>query len=167
MLEQEIDNLVVQFYNSFSMNLEEKIAEDLKSAMKAKDQASMRAIRAIKSAILLKKTDGSGTTLDSDGEIKLLQKLVKSRKESLEIYRKQNREDLAKVELEEIEVIGKYLPEEMTAEEVEELVSKAIEEVGAGSMRDMGKVMGIVSKRAAGRANGKLLADLVKNKLSE
>ncbi len=167
MLEQEIDNLVVQFYNSFSMNLEEKIAEDLKSAMKAKDQASMRAIRAIKSAILLKKTDGSGTTLDSDGEIKLLQKLVKSRKESLEIYRKQNREDLAKVELEEIEVIGKYLPKEMTAEEVEELVSKAIEEVGAGSMRDMGKVMGIVSKRAAGRADGKLLADLVKNKLSE
>lgn len=140
--------------------------QDLKVAMKQKDQASMRAIRAIKSAILLRKTDGSGTEITDEEEIKLLQKLVKSRKESLDIYQKQNREDLAKVEEEEIIVIEKYLPAAMNEQEAEQMVIDIITETGAVGMKDMGKVMSLASSRAAGRVDGKFLAQLVRNKLS-
>jgi len=148
------------------MSLENRIMKDLKEAMKAKDQASMRAIRAIKSAILLKQTDGSGTEITADDEIKLLQKLVKSRKESLDIYQKQNRQDLAQVEQEEISVIEQYLPTAMSKEEAETLVSEIISETGASSMKDMGTVMSIASTRASGRIDGKFLAQLVRSKLN-
>ena len=148
------------------MSLEEKIMQDLKEAMKAKDEAALRGIRAIKSAILLAKTDGSGNAIDEAREIQMLQKLVKQRKESLEIYEKQNREDLAKVEREEIAVIEKYLPKQMDAEELTAALKQIIEEVGASSAKDMGKVMGAASKAFAGKADGKLISEIVKQLLA-
>jgi uncharacterized protein YqeY len=148
------------------MSLQDRITPDLKAAMRAKDQASLRGIRAIKNAILLQQTDGSGTSLDEAGEIALLQKLVKSRQESLAIYEKQGREDLARPEREEIEVISRYLPEPMTDAEVEAMVREVIEQTGASSLRDMGKVMGQANARAAGRADGKQIAATVKRLLA-
>jgi len=147
------------------MTLEERIIADMKTAMKAKDKVTLRGIRAIKSAIMLQKTDGTGTGLDADGEIAMLQKLVKSRQDSLDIYMKQNREDLAVTEREEIEVISKYLPEQLSDDELGALIDKVIATTGASSMRDMGKVMGMANKEAAGRADGKTIAALVKAKL--
>jgi len=147
------------------MTLEQRITADMKTAMKAKDKVSLRGIRAIKSAILLQKTDGSGKELDADGEISLLQKLVKSRQDSLDIYTKQNREDLAVTEREEIEVISKYLPEQLSEAELGALIDEVITKTGASSMKDMGKVMGMANKQAAGRADGKTIASLVKQKL--
>lgn len=147
------------------MSLENKINSDLKEAMKSKDKVSLRGIRAIKSAILLQKTDGSGVELDEAGEIKLLQKLIKQRKDSLEIYEKQQREDLAQNEREEIEVIARYLPKQFTPEELEEKLKEIITQVGATSMKDMGKVMGIASKQFAGKADGKTISTIVKKLL--
>ena len=144
------------------MSLEKTIMTDLKAAMKAKDQAALRGIRAVKSAILLEKTSGSGKELTAEDEIKMLQKLVKQRKDSQEIYIKEGREDLAAKEAEEIEVIQKYLPEQMSDETLEKEVKAIIEEVGATSMKDMGKVMGLASKRFAGRAEGKAISAKVK-----
>jgi len=148
------------------MSLEEKIMQDLKEAMKAKDEAALRGIRAIKSAILIAKTDGSGNAIDEAKEIQMLQKLVKQRKESLEIYEKQNREDLAKVEMEEIAVIEKYLPKQMDAAELTEALKVIISQVGASSAKDMGKVMGAASKEFAGKADGKLISEIVKQLLA-
>ncbi len=148
------------------MSLEAKITNDLKTAMKAKDQVSLRGIRAIKSALLLLKTDGSGDEVTEDKEIKLLQKLVKQRKDSLEIYEKQDREDLAKTEREEIAVIEKYLPAQMGVEELEGIIKGIIEQTGAESMKDMGKVMGMASKQLAGKADGKTISSVVKSLLS-
>ena len=148
------------------MSLEQKIMQDLKTAMKAKDQASLRGIRAIKSAIQLAKTDGSGTEIDAGAEIKMLQKLVKQRQDSLNIFEEQGREDLAQVEREEIEVIQRYLPEQMSDEVLEQKLREIIERVGAESMRDMGKVMGIASKEFAGKADGKTISAKVKALLS-
>jgi uncharacterized protein YqeY len=148
------------------MTLEERIIADMKTAMKAKDKVSLRGIRAIKSAIMLQKTDGTGAELDADGEIAMLQKLVKSRQDSLDIYTKQNREDLAVTEREEIEVISKYLPEQLSEDELGALIEGIIAKTGASSMRDMGKVMGMANKEAAGRADGKTIAALVKAKLA-
>ena len=137
----------------------------LKEAMKAKDQAALRSIRAIKAAILIQKTDGSGASLDEAGEIKLLQKLVKQRKDSLEIYEKQNRPDLAATEREEIAVIERFLPEQMDGAELEAVLKSIIEKTGANSMKDMGKVMGMASKQLAGRADGKTISTVVKRLL--
>ena len=148
------------------MTLEEKINSDLKAAMKAKDKVSLRGIRAIKSEILLLKTDGSGEELNDEKEIKLLQKLVKQRKDSLEIYEKQNREDLAVKEREEIAVIEKYLPQQMNAAELEGIIQQIISQTGAESMKDMGKVMGMASKQLAGKADGKTISTIVKQLLS-
>lgn len=148
------------------MSLEQKIMQDLKTAMKAKDQASLRGIRAIKSAIQLAKTDGSGTEIDAGAEIKMLQKLVKQRQDSLNIFEEQGREDLAQVEREEIEVIQRYLPEQMSDEVLEQKLRDIIARVGAESMRDMGKVMGIASKEFAGKADGKTISAKVKALLS-
>lgn len=148
------------------MSLEEKIMGDLKSAMKSKDQAALRSIRAIKAAILLAKTDGSGNDVDEKAEIKILQKLVKQRQESHDIYIKQGREDLAVVEQEEIAVIQKYLPEQMSEEKIMEIVKNIIASTGASGMKDMGKVMGQASAKLAGKADGKTLAAVVKNLLS-
>lgn len=144
------------------MSLEKTIMTDLKNAMKAKDQAALRGIRAVKSAILLEKTSGSGKEITEADEIKMLQKLVKQRKDSEQIYLKEGREDLAAKEAEEIEVIQRYLPEQMSDEQLEKEVKAIIEQVGATSMKDMGKVMGIASQRFAGRAEGKAISAKVK-----
>ena len=148
------------------MSLETKINNDLKTAMKAKDQVSLRGIRAIKSAIMLQKTDGSGIELDDASEIKLLQRLIKQRKDSLEIFEKQNREDLAVKEREEIEVISKYLPEQMSLEELEQKIKEIVEQTGASSMKDIGKVMGMASQKFAGKADGKTISGIVRNLLA-
>ena len=148
------------------MTLEEKINNDLKTAMKAKDQISLRGIRAIKSAILLAKTDGTGEELNDEKEIKILQKLVKQRKDSLEIYEKQNREDLAVKEREEIGVIEKYLPKQLDESELEGILQQIISQTGAESMKDMGKVMGMASKQLAGKADGKTISTVVRRLLS-
>lgn len=147
------------------MSLETRIMADLKEAMKNKDEATKRGIRAIKAAILLQKTDGSGQVLDEAGEIKILQKLVKQRQDSLEIYEKQGREDLAAPEREEIAVIQKYLPEQMNEADLEAALKKIIEATGANSMKDMGKVMGMAQKQLAGKADGKMISIVVKRLL--
>lgn len=140
--------------------------QDLKEAMKAQDDAAKRGIRAIKAAILLAKTDGSGQALNEEREIKLLQKLVKQRRDSLEIYTTQGREDLAQTEREEIAIIEKYLPQQLEGAELEAAIRNFIEAAGATSMKDMGKVMGIASKELAGKADGKAISEVVKRLLS-
>ena len=148
------------------MSLEQKIMGDLKAAMKSKDQAALRGIRAIKAAIILTKTDGSGTVLDETGEIKLLQKLVKQRQDSLDIFKKQGREDLAKIEEEEIEVIQKFLPQQMGEDELLPIIQEIVSQTGAQGMKDMGKVMGMASQKLAGKADGKTIASIVKQLLA-
>jgi len=149
------------------MSLEEKIMEDLKIAMKAQDKASMRGLRAVKSALLLLKTDGSGREITPEREIQLLQKLVKQRRESIAIFEKENRTDLADVEKEEVAVIEKYLPEALSAEDLEKLVKEIISSSGASSMKDMGKVIGLASKELAGKADGRAISEMVKKCLAE
>ena len=150
------------------MALEQKIMTDLKTAMLAKDEAGLRSLRAVKAAILLAKTsEGAGGELKEEDEIKLLQKLVKSRKDSLEIFQQQNRQDLAKKEEEEIAVIEKFLPKQMSADEVKAELTKIIAAVGASSPADMGKVMGAATKQLAGKADGKTISALVKELLSK
>ncbi len=148
------------------MSLEERIMTDLKEAMKAKDKAALRGIRAIKSEIIKFKTSGTGDVFDDGAEIKLLQKLVKSRQDSLDIYEKQNREDLAVVEREEIAIIQKYLPEQMSMETLKEKIGEIITQTGASGMKDMGKVMGMASKSFAGKADGKTISSVVKELLA-
>ena len=147
------------------MSLEAKITTDLKTAMKAKDKVALRSIRAIKAQILLAKTDGSGKALDEAGEIKMLQKMVKQRKDSLSIFEKQNRAELAQTEREEIEVIEKYLPKQMDEGALTEFLQGVIAQTGAASMKDMGKVMGIASKQLGGKADGKTISGIVKKLL--
>jgi len=149
------------------MGLEQKIMTELKAAMLAKDEKALRSLRAIKAAILLAKTsEGAGGDLKEDDEIKLLQKLVKQRKDSLEIYEQQNRADLAVKEKEEIEVIEKFLPAQLSPEELKATISKIIADTGASSPADMGKVMGAATKQLAGKADGKTISALVKELLS-
>lgn len=149
------------------MSLEQKIMTELKAAMLAKDEAALRSLRAVKAAILLAKTsEGGSGELKEEDEIKLLQKLVKQRKDSLEIFRQQNREDLAKKEEEEIVVIEKFLPVQMSPEELKTEIEKIITTVGASSPADMGKVMGVASKQFAGKADGKTISSLVKELLA-
>ena len=147
------------------MSLKDRINQDLKTAMKAKDQMTLRGIRAIKAAILLAETDGSGKALDEQREIGLLQKLVKQRKDSLDIYEKQDREDLASKEREEIEVISRYLPEQLDESKIQELVQEIIAQVGATGMKDMGKIMGMATSKLAGRADNKTVAGIVRQLL--
>ncbi len=148
------------------MTLEEKVAIDLVTAMKAKDEVSLRSIRAIKSAITLLKTDGSGQAIDETREVLLLQKLVKTRQESLDIYEKNDRPQLATIEREEIEVIKRYLPAMMEGAELEAVIQKIVAETGATSAKDMGKVMGAANKQLAGKAEGRAISDIVKKLLS-
>ena len=141
---------------------------ELKAAMLAKDEAALRSLRAVKAAILLAKTsEGAAGELKEEDEIKLLQKLVKQRKDSLEIFQQQNRADLAKKEEEEIAVIEKFLPKQMPPEELKKEISKIIDAVGASSPADMGKVMGVAAKQFAGRADGKTISALVKELLAK
>jgi uncharacterized protein YqeY len=150
------------------MGLEHKIMTDLKAAMLAKDEAALRSLRAVKAAILLAKTaEGGRGELKEEDEIKLLQKLVKQRKDSLEIFQQQNRADLAKKEEEEIAVIEKFLPVQMSPEELKEEIARIIISVGASSPADMGKVMGVATKQFAGKADGRSVAALVKELLAK
>ena len=140
------------------MNLESKITSALKNAMRNKDQNSLVALRAIKSAILLHKTQKSSSDqLSEVDEMKILQKLVKQRKESADIYLKQNRNDLAEPELNEAKVIQQFLPKSLSEEEVKEIVKSTIDQIGAEGMKDMGKVMGLSTKNLMGRADGKMI----------
>ncbi len=148
------------------MNLEEKVMAELKEAMKAKDTVALDSIRAIKSAILLAKTDGTGKPIDDAREIQILQKLVKSRRESLEIYEKQGRTDLAATEKSQIAVIEKFLPAQMSPEEVEVVLKGILAEVGATSPKDMGKVMGAANQKLAGKADGRMISEIVKKLLN-
>jgi hypothetical protein len=134
-------------------------------AMKAKDQARLRGLRAIKAAIQLAKTEAKGKAVDEAREMQILQKLVKQRRDSLEIFEKENREDLAQKEREEIAVIETYLPKPMSPEELEAAIKAIIEETGASSMKDMGKVMGLATKKLAGKADGKAISTLVRQLL--
>ncbi len=150
------------------MSLEQKIMTDLKTAMLARDEKALRGLRAIKAAILLAKTsEGAGGALNEEDETKLLQKLVKQRKDSLEIYQQQSRADLAKKEEEEIEVIEKFLPKQLGADELQLEIKKIIAETGATSPSDMGKVMGVATKKLAGKADGKTISAAVKELLSK
>ncbi|MDB5190908.1 MAG: GatB/YqeY protein [Segetibacter sp.] len=150
------------------MNLEQKIMADMKDAMKAKNEAALRGLRAVKAAIILAKTsEGSGGELKAEDETKLLQKLVKQRKDSLEIYKQQNREDLAVKEEEEISVIEKFLPQQMSADELKAELQTIIAETGASGPGDMGKVMGAATKKLAGRADGKAISATVKELLTK
>jgi uncharacterized protein len=150
------------------MSLEQRIMAELKTAMLAKDETSTRSLRAIKAAIILAKTaEGAGGEIKEDDEMKLLQKLVKQRKDSLDIFTQQNRPDLAKREQEEIEVIEKFLPKQLSADELREEVKKIIADSGASSPAEMGKVIGLANKKLAGRADGKSISAVVKELLSK
>jgi len=150
------------------MSLEQQIMGELKTAMLAKDEKSVRSLRAIKAAIILAKTsEGAGGEINEDAEIKLLQKLVKQRKDSLEIFEQQNRTDLAQKEQEEIAVIEKFLPKQLSEDELKKLVGDIIISSGASSPADMGKVMGIATKQLAGKADGKTVSAIVKQLLSK
>ena len=149
------------------MSLELKIATALKEAMKSKNQTALTALRAVKSAILLHKTQKSTEgEFSKEDEIKILQKLVKQRKDSADIYKGQGRNDLADPELKEAELIQTFLPKALSEDEVKDVVKSIIEEIGAKGMKDMGKVMGISSKKLMGKADGKMISTIVKEFLS-
>jgi uncharacterized protein len=150
------------------MSLEQKVMADMKDAMKSKDEAALRGLRAIKAAIILAKTaEGAGGEIKEADEVKLLQKLVKQRRDSLEIYQQQHREDLALKETQEISVIEKFLPRQLSGPELEEAVKKIISATGASSAADMGKVMGAATKELAGQADGKAISAVVKSLLTQ
>jgi len=149
------------------MSLEKKVMDSMKEAMRAKDSQALEALRSIKSALLLAQTEsGTKSEISEVEEIKLLQRLVKQRKDSANIYNEQGRADLAEPELAQIEVIEKFLPEQMDVAEVEKIVTEIIADTGASSMADMGKVMGLANAKIAGKADGKTISTIVKAKLS-
>jgi len=149
------------------MSLQEEIMNALKAAMKDKDQTALAALRAVKSEILLAQTEsGSKEELTKDKEIKILSKLVKQRKDSAAIFAQQNRNDLAEPELAQAEIISQFLPAQLNESEIEKVVLDTISKTGAEGMKDMGKVMGIVSQQLAGKADGKTISNIVKAKLS-
>ena len=150
------------------MSLQESIMVALKNAMKEKNQTALKALRAIKSSILLARTEtGSSVDLTEEQELKILQKLVKQRKDSAAIYLEQNRKDLSLPELDEAKVISQFLPESLDDEEIEKIVVMVIEKIGAKGMKDMGKVMGLVTKEIAGRADGKTISTIVRHNLNQ
>ena len=149
------------------MKLIEKISEAIKASMKEKDTISLESLRAVKSALLLAQTQkGNSSGISADEEIKILQKLVKQRKESAEIYISQNRSELAEVEIDQSKIIERFLPKQLSPEEVEKIVSELINKTGASGMKDMGKIMGMASKQLSGLADGKTISNIVRNKLS-
>ncbi|OYD47440.1 glutamyl-tRNA amidotransferase [Sphingobacterium cellulitidis] len=148
------------------MSLEAKITQDIKAAMIAKDNVRLRGLRAIKAAILLANTEkGHAEALTEEGEIKVLQKLAKQRKESAEIYQQQDRKDLYTIEIEELEVIEEFLPKQLDRDAVENVVKGIIAETGATSIKDMGKVMGAANQKLAGQADGRTISEVVKSLL--
>ncbi|SFF13967.1 GatB/YqeY domain-containing protein [Thermoflexibacter ruber] len=149
------------------MSLKSKVEEAIKNAMKAKDQDTLRALRAIKSLILLAETaEGKSGELTQDEEMKLLTKAAKQRRESAEIYKQQNREDLLKKELDELAVIEQFLPKAISDEELKAKLQEIISRVGATSAKDMGKVMGVANKELAGQADGRKISEMVKTLLA-
>ena len=149
------------------MTLIEKISEAIKASMKEKNTISLESLRAVKSALLLAQTQkGNSTGISAEEEIKILQKLVKQRKESAEIYISQNRSELAEVEIDQSKIIKRFLPKQLSLEEVEKIVSELINKTGASGMNDMGKIMGMASKQLSGVADGKTISNIVRNKLS-
>jgi uncharacterized protein len=149
------------------MSLESKINEDIKVTMLARDSEKLEALRAIKAAILLEKTkEGGSGDIPEAVELKILQKLVKQRKESAEIYQSGNREDLSKKELFEAGIIETYLPKQISVEEVTGIIRKIIEQTAAVSIKDMGKVMGMASRELAGKADNKMISEVVKSLLT-
>jgi uncharacterized protein YqeY len=148
------------------MGLEQQIMAEMKDAMKAKNEALLRALRAIKAEIIKAKTEpGAGGEIDEATEQKFLQKMMKQRRDSLEIFEKQGRTDLSEKEKEEMAVIERFLPKQMSHGEIKEAVAKIIAETGASSAADMGKVMGAASKQLAGKADGKTISGIVKELL--
>jgi uncharacterized protein YqeY len=159
---------VIRFKKNHAMNLEQQIMAEMKDAMKSKDEATLRGLRAIKAEIIKAKTEpGAGGEISSEKEISMLQKMVKQRKDSLEIYQQQNRTDLAQKEQEEIAVIEKFLPKQLSADELKAELQQIISETGASSPGDMGKVMGVATKKLAGRADGKTISATVKELLAK
>jgi len=149
------------------MNLFDKVSNDIKEAMKARDKVKLETLRNIKKVFLEAKTaPGANDTLEDDAALKILAKLAKQGKESAEVFVGQNRQDLADAELAQVKVIEEYLPKQMSREEVEAAVAKIISDTGASSMKDMGKVMGAATKQLAGQADGKVISEIVKAKLS-
>ena len=149
------------------MSLQKQIMEELKTAMKSKDVVALQALRAVKSAFLLAKTEtGAGDDLTEDQEMKIIQKQVKQRKDSAAIFIEQGRQDLAEPELAEIAVLEKFLPEALSEEAIEKVVLETIAKTGAAGMKDMGKVMGMVSKQLAGQADGKTISGIVRKNLA-
>ena len=149
------------------MSLQKQIMEELKTAMKSKDTVALQALRAVKSAFLLAKTEtGAGDDLTEDQEMKIIQKQVKQRKDSAAIFVDQGRQDLADPELAEIAVLEKFLPEALSEEAIEKVVLETIAKIGAEGMKDMGKVMGMVSKQLAGQADGKTISGIVRKNLA-
>ena len=149
------------------MNFQDQLNSKLKSAMREKNKVALESLRAIKSAMLLLQTQSGAKETPDDNEItKLLQKLVKQRKESASIYREQGRVDLAEPEEAQISIISQFLPEQLSPEEVEKVIDDVIQLVGATTMKDMGKVMGMANKKIAGKADGKIIAEIVKKRLS-
>lgn len=149
------------------MSLQQQVMEEMKAAMKTKDTVALESLRAIKSALLLAQTEkGAGGTLSEADEIKMIQKLVKQRRDSAAIFEEQGRADLAQPELAQAEIIAKFLPEQLTEEEIEKVVVQTIEALGAAGMQDMGKVMGMVTKELAGQADGKTISTIVRSKLA-
>lgn len=143
------------------------IDQEIKKAMLAKDQAQLRGLRAIKAALLLAKTEkGSGEEITGEMESKILQKLVKQRRESADIYKQQGREDLSVIEEEEIEVISRFMPKQLERAEIESIIAQIIKDSGAASVKEMGKVIGLANKELAGKADGKLIAEIVKAQLA-
>lgn len=143
------------------------IDQEIKQAMLAKDQAKLRGLRAIKAAILLARTEkGSADEINEETESKILQKLVKQRKESADIYKQQGREDLSLIEEEEIAVISSFMPQQLDRSEIEAVISAIIKSSGANSIKDMGRIMGMANKELAGKADGKLIAEIVKAQLA-
>jgi uncharacterized protein len=150
------------------MSLEQKVMGEMKEAMKARDEATLRGLRAIKAEIIKAKTDpGAGGEVSEEKEVSLLQKMMKQRKDSLEIYQKQNRADLAKKEEEEITVIERFLPKQLSADELRTQLQQIISDTGASSPADMGKVMGAATKKFAGKADGKTISAMVKELLAK
>ena len=148
------------------MNITEKINSDIKIAMKEKNAVKLTALRAIKSAFLLEQTSGNkNSEITEEKGLKIIQKLIKQRKDSAEIYKQQNRDDLFEKEISEISFLEVYLPEQLSEKELNEIISDAIKTTGATSMKEMGKVMGIVNNKVAGRAEGKIIAQKIKKLL--
>jgi len=149
------------------MSLQKQIMEELKLAMKSKDSVALQALRAVKSAFLLAKTEaGAGDDLTSEQEMKIIQKQVKQRKDSAAIFIEQGRQDLADPELREVAILEKFLPEALSEEAIEKVVLETIAKLGAEGMKDMGKVMGVVSKQLAGQADGKTISGIVRKNLA-